>query len=365
MYDRILTTTVFVALLGACGNDAHGTAEAASRTPSATPSASAPEAPVSGINPRLLRRFRPLRADMADPARPRTQAMIDLGRTLYFDARLSAEEDVSCNSCHPLDRYGADGEVTSKGHHGARGARNSPSTFHAAGLVAQFWDGRSPDVEHQASGPMFNPKEMGSSPERVLATIGSMPAYVAMFNRAFPGGKALSMEHVGDAIGAFERGLVAPGRWDRYLAGDNTALTAVEVEGLRVFATSGCVSCHTGEFLGGTSFQTLGAVVPWPDQDDHGRGDITHKPEDDMMFRVPSLRDVTKTGPYFHDGSGKHLDDAIDMMATYQLGINLTEAQRASIAAWMGSLTGELPADYIRTPSLPESTSTTPAPETK
>jgi cytochrome c peroxidase len=354
-----------ITLLAACGSDkpsgdaAPGAVTTAPVAGEAT--AGARNAP---LNPRLMRRFKPLREDLSQPQRRRDDNLVALGRMLYFEARLSAGHDLSCNSCHPLDKYGADGKAKSPGHGEKLGSRNSPSTFHAAGLVAQFWDGREPDVERQAPGPMMNPVEMASSPERVIKTLGSMPEYVERFKKAFPGPNPITVENVGAAIGAFERGLVTPARWDDYLRGDKSALTADETEGLRVFTNVGCMTCHTGEFLGGTSFQAVGVAEPWPNTADRGRMTVTNATEDDMVFRVPSLRNVAMTGPYFHDGSAATLDEAIKMMGEYQLGIDLTAKERASIATWLSSLTGDLPTEYIKTPILPDSTPSTPLPET-
>ena len=313
------------------------------------------------FNPRLLRRFKPLRSELAAVKPP--QKLVDLGRMLYFDARLSANNEVSCNSCHPLDHYGSDGKRTSLGVGGHTGTRNAPSTYNAAGLIAQFWDGRAPDVERQAVGPIMNPIEMGSTPERVKRTLSSMPEYRERFTAAFPGTQdPVNATNAGIAIAAFERGLVTPSRWDRYLDGDHAALTAAEISGLRVFTNIGCMVCHTGEFLGGSSFQPVGAVEQWPNQQDRGRIAITNNPSDDMVFRVPSLRNVEMTAPYFHDGSATTLEQAVAMMARYQLGTELQPTQRAAIVSWLKSLTGVPPADYIKAPPLPPSTATTPGP---
>lgn len=355
---------VVIALLVGCGSDKSVELKDAPAPSVATAAPAEPSARRPSLNPRLMRRFKPLRDDLAQLQHPRGAKLVDLGRMLYFEKRLSAGHDLSCNSCHPLDHYGADGKAKSPGHNNKVGARNSPSTFHAAGLIAQFWDGREPDVERQAAAPMMNPVEMASSPQRVISTLASMPEYVERFRDAFGGNKSITMDNVSTAIGAFERGLLTPARWDRYLRGDKAALSAEETEGLRVFTDAGCVTCHTGEFLGGTSFQQIGVAEPWPDTTDHGRMTVTGSPQDDMVFRVPSLRNVAMTGPYFHDGSATTLDEAIDMMATYQLGMEMTPKERASIATWMQSLTGELPLDYIKEPALPASTPTTPLPDT-
>ncbi|MFT3696753.1 MAG: cytochrome c peroxidase [Kofleriaceae bacterium] len=303
------------------------------------------------INPRLLRRFRPLRTSFDEGER--TQAQIDLGRMLYFDARLSKNNDVSCNSCHPLDKYGADGQPRSKGTDGKLGKRNSPTVFHAAGQFASFWDGRAPDVEHQAMGPVTNPVEMAMTADEAVARLAAIPGYRKAFASAFPTSKDVTSEHIGIAIGAFERGLSTPARWDRYLQGDRKALTAEEVEGFKLFSDIGCVSCHTGELVGGSSFQKVGVIEPWPNQSDRGRYDLTHDKADDMRFKVPTLRNITHTAPYFHDGSVASLDVAVKTMARYQLGAEVSDTEVRLIVAWLDTLTGEVTQAYIAAPTLP------------
>ncbi|HEY4056015.1 MAG TPA: cytochrome c peroxidase [Kofleriaceae bacterium] len=338
-------------LLAACGKEAPPAPDAKAAKPAVEASDAHRQAP---LNPRILRRFRPLRSSFVRQDAPPSAALVDLGRMLYFEPRLSSDRRVSCNSCHGLDHYGVDGLRVSFGHDKKVGARNSPSTFNAAGLVAQFWDGREADVEHQVTGPLLNPVEMGETPERVVETLSSIPEYVERFQAAFPGrASPISVENVTIAIGAFERGLVTPAPWDRYLAGDTSALSSAQLEGLRVFTNVGCISCHTGELVGGSSFQLVGAVKPWPNTTDHGRMELTKNASDDMMFKVPSLRNVAMTAPYFHDGSAATLDEAIHMMGEYQLGVTLTDSERASVAAWLTSLTGTPDAAYVRAPTLP------------
>jgi cytochrome c peroxidase len=305
------------------------------------------------INPRVLQRFEPLRNDFYE-GKPATLAMVDLGRMLFYDERLSKTGTMSCNTCHPLDKYGTTTDVTPLGVNGKRVARNAPSVFNAAGQFAQFWDGRSKNVEEQAMMPLLNPLEMAATPNSVLSMLGSVDGYRPLFKAAFPrDAKPISLKNIGTAIGAFERGLTTPSRWDRFLRGNDTSLSDKEKEGLRLFTSVGCMVCHTGELVGGTMYEKLGAAVAWTDSNDHGRGDITHNPADDMMFKVPSLRNVTHTAPYFHDGSAKTLDEAVKLMATYQTGQPLTDAEIGLVVAFLNSLTGELPAKYIQPPVLP------------
>lgn len=329
--------------------------------------ATTPEPPApdrSEFNPRLLRRFRPLREHFADDSKPLNEALVTLGRMLYYDKRLSKNHDVSCNTCHQLTRYGVDGQPTSLGHRAQRGARNSPTVYNAAGYFALFWDGRAETVEEQAKEPITNPVEMAlPTTAQAETTIRSIPDYLPLFRAAFPNEPhPITFHNIATAIGAFERGLATPSRWDEYLRGNKSALTPEEVEGLRVFTNVGCMVCHTGEFLGGSMFEKAGAVEPWPNQTDKGRFAITKHNADAMMFKVPTLRNVAKTAPYFHDGSVAKLPEAVRVMGTHQLGIELTDEEVRSIVTWLEALTGEIPNEYIKRPSLPPSSPATPKP---
>jgi cytochrome c peroxidase len=321
-----------------------------------------PNAPSVDINPRLLRRFQPVRSQIETEDNPITQAKADLGRMLYFEPRLSKGQNTSCNTCHVLDRYGVDNLATSVGHRGQHGSRNSPTVYNAAGFFAQFWDGRAETVEEQATGPILNPVEMAlASPEQGVKVLTSMPEYREAFSKAFPGeAEPLTFGNAARAIGAFERRLTTPARWDDYLRGNQSALTVPELEGLKIFTNIGCMVCHTGEFVGGAMYQKVGIVEPWPDQRDQGRFAVTRQDTDRMMFKVPTLRNIAKTAPYFHDGSVATLDAAVRRMARYQLGLTLSDQEVAAIVTWLGALTGELPLAYIKPPTLPPSTPATP-----
>jgi cytochrome c peroxidase len=322
------------------------------------------QAPGSGqVNPRLLRRFEAI-APRGEAADQTARARVDLGRMLYFDVRLSKDQDVSCNTCHRLDRYGVDNEPTSIGHRSARGTRNAPTVYNASESFVQFWDGRAATIEEQALGPILNPAEMGMDVARVLRVLKSMPGYVRAFSDAFPSDKdPVTIANLQTVIGAFERGLVTPSRWDDYLNGNQQALSQAELSGLKSFTNLGCMVCHTGRLVGGSMYQKVGVVQPWPNQGDPGRYAITRNEADRMVFRVPTLRNVARTAPYFHDGSAKTLPDAIRMMGKYQLGLDLDEAEVTAIATWLDSLTGKLPTEYIQPPALPPSTSRTPKPD--
>lgn len=324
----------------------------------------APPKPTFNIN--MVAAFKPaLPKEFENKADPITEEKIALGRMLYFDKRLSKNQDLSCNSCHILEKYGVDGEKTSPGHKGQRGARNSPTVYNAAGHFVQFWDGRSPDVEDQATGPVLNPVEMALPDDAaVKKVLSSIPEYVAAFKKAFPEDKdPVSLKNAGRAMGAFERRLVTPSPWDKLLEGDEKALTDEQKEGFMTFLNSGCTACHMGTLVGGTSYQKVGSVQPWPNQADQGRFDETKNEADKMMFKSPSLRNVTETAPYFHDGSAATLEEAVKMMGKYQLGRDLSDADVKSIVAFLGALKGELPMEYIKEPELPKSTAKTPKPD--
>ncbi len=326
-------------IVGACSSDTRRPATAAD----------------GGIEPALLAGFAPLPATMASNDDPATREKVALGRMLYYDTRFSASGDVSCYVCHPLHDYGTSHRRTGVGHDGAIGGRNEPSVYNAAGHVAQFWDGRAPDVEAQALGPVLNPIEMGmASGDGVVTMIRGIPGYGDAFRAAFPGeAEPITFENFGRAIGAFERGLVTPSRWDDYLRGNHAALTAREQKGFETFARAGCGSCHTGAYVGGSVYRKAGLVRPWFSSGDEGRAAVTGDAADRQVFKVPSLRNVQETWPYFHDGSVQRLEDAVRVMGRYQLGMELSDEQVGDITAWLRSLTGPVPFDYINEPVLP------------
>lgn len=326
------------------------------------PTAAAANGAKAGIDKARLAIFAPLAGEVTASTGPASAAQVELGRMLYFEKRLSKNQDISCNSCHMLDKGGVDASPTSTGHKGQKGGRNAPTVLNAAAHLAQFWDGRAKDVEEQAKGPILNPIEMAMpNSEAVVAVLKSMPEYVAAFQAAFPGQQdAVTYDNLGKAIGAFERQLTTPGRWDAYLKGDDKALNDEEKAGLAAFLDTGCIACHNGAALGGASYQKLGAVKPWPDLKDLGRFDASKDEADRFKFKVPSLRNIAQTGPYFHDGSVKTLEDAVKLMASHQLGKDLDEAQVRSIVAWLKALTGEAPRELTAEPTLPPSSATTP-----
>lgn len=322
------------------------------------------QVPQGAVDPQIVELFKPLPKSFVNDANPLSEAKVTLGRMLFYDARLSKNHDVSCNSCHDLAGFGVDGKPVSDGHRGQKGGRNSPTAYNAGGHIAQFWDGRAATLEEQAKGPIMNPVEMAMpSEKRLLATMNSIPEYVALFKKAFPGEKRpVSYDNVGKAIAAFERGLVTPGRFDAFLAGNKTALSDREKRGLHKFYEYGCTTCHNGAAVGGASFQRLGLVTPFETKDD-GRFAVTKQEGDRRVFRVASLRNIDKTGPYLHDGSVKEVSDVVKLMARHQLGKEMPAADVDAVVAFLKALTGEIPADYIKKPQLPASTARTPKPD--
>jgi cytochrome c peroxidase len=292
--------------------------------------------------------FAPLPTQADNAQNPVTAEKIKLGKKLYFETKLSNANDISCNSCHGLNSYGVDNKQFSSGHKGQLGDRNSPSVYNSALHTSQFWDGRAKDVEEQALGPIMNPVEMAMGGETdVIGRLKADPEYPALFKAAFPKDTdPITFANVGKAIGAFERTLQTPSRFDDFLKGNDKALSAQEKKGLETFKSVGCATCHFGDTVGGKMFQKLGLVKPYPTTDP-GRFKVTNNEFEKYFFKVPSLRNVEKTAPYFHDGSIKTLDQAVKTMAEYQLGKTLTDEQTADIVAFLKSLTGTLPAEFV------------------
>lgn len=288
------------------------------------------------------------------PKTPQQEAKIELGKMLWFDPRLSLSGKVSCNTCHDLSTNGADTKPLSIGYAGRKGTVNSPTVFNAEKQIAQFWDGRAKTLAEQATGPITNPLERAMTPELAEGVIRSIPGYRPYFEKAF-GSKNPTFSEIAEALAAFETTLTTPNApFERYLKGDKNALTQQQIDGLKLFRRSGCIRCHSGNLLGGTSFQKVGSVRPYvTDNSSKGRMDVSGKPWDEMMFKVPTLLNVERTAPYFHDGAVKTLPDAVKKMADIQLDMNLSEKQVEEIVAFLESLNGELP--KIEKPTLPPS----------
>jgi cytochrome c peroxidase len=274
-----------------------------------------------------------------------TPALVSLGKELYFEKRLSKNGTQSCNTCHAVDggRAGVDNEPTSPGAFGKRGDRNSPTVFNAALHMAQFWDGRAPDLKEQAKGPILNPVEMAMSSEpEVLERLKGDKNYPAQFKTAFAGeSDPVNYENVAKAIAAFERTLITRDRLDDFLKGQDDALTTAELRGLETFLKAGCTTCHNGPLLGGNTYQKSGLLKPYVNQGDLGRAAVTKDDDDKFKFKVPSLRNIAVTHPYFHDGKVSSLHEAVRQMAAMQLGMELTKEQEADLVAFLKALTGK------------------------
>lgn len=288
-------------------------------------------------------------------------AMVELGKKLFFDPRLSRSGFISCNSCHNLSMGGTDNIKTSIGHNWQRGPINSPTVLNSSMNVAQFWDGRAKDLQEQAGGPIANPGEMAFTHELAIDVLASIPAYRQEFQHVF-GQDKLTIEQVTRAIAAFEEVLVTPdSRFDQWLKGKKSALTKDELAGHQLFKTSGCIACHHGPAVGGNSFQKMGIVEPYKTaMTTQGRAAVTGKDADRFNFKVPTLRNVELTYPYFHDGEAATLAQAVDVMGRLQLGRTFTPDENAKLVAFLKTLTGKQP--HIVLPILPPSSDTTPRP---
>ncbi len=278
----------------------------------------------------------------ADEAHPVTEDLVKLGKELYFEKAISLDKTVSCNTCHPLDNFGADNKALSEGVGGRKGSRNSPSTYNAALHLAQFWDGRAKDVESQVEGPLLNPNEMAMpSKKAVVQRLKQRPKYMTLFAQAYPHNAQITYDKIAQAIGAFERSLMTPSRLDDYLEGDLSSLSIQEKQGLKKMLDFGCIPCHSGSTMGGAMYQKFGLFDEYQrftksENHDAGKMLVTELPGDKDVFKVPSLRNVTQTAPYFHDGSVEKLEDAVQIMANLQLGRTLSDQDIKDIVAFLG-----------------------------
>lgn len=278
---------------------------------------------------------------------PLDPGRVALGRRLFHDPRLSRDNRIACASCHHVDEGGADNRVHSLGVGGAEGEINSPSVLNARYNFRQFWDGRAGSLEDQVNGPLTNPVEMASSWQEVLPKLREDRELAGEFNRVF--GRGISAEHIRIAISDYERSLAHPSRFDRWLRGNEAVLNPDEKAGYRVFKARGCVACHQGVNLGGNLYQRFGVMADYfadrpTTHADLGRFNVTGRAEDKFVFKVPSLRNVALTAPYFHDGSAKTLEEAIRTMGRYQLGLDLSSEDVVLIAGFLRTLNGEAPA---------------------
>lgn len=285
-----------------------------------------PLPPVTGLDPRV----------------------VELGRDLFHERLLSRDKRISCASCHDLAHGGADHVAHSIGVGGEVGIINTPTVLNSVFNFRQFWNGRAATLEEQVDGPMTSTVEMGARWSDVVARLDASPGYAARFHALYPDG--VTRLSVTNALATFERSLVTPSRFDRYLLGDAHAITEREREGYRIFKSYGCASCHQGVNAGGNMYQHFGVMADYFADRGHvtaadlGRFAVTHDPADRYVFKVPSLRNVALTAPYFHDGTAVTLAEAVNEMGHYQLGRTLTPAEVELLVAFLGSLTGEVPA---------------------
>lgn len=294
------------------------------------------------------RSFHP--SPIAEPISPIPRSLpldakkVALGKRLFHDTRLSRDNKLACASCHDLAKGGADGQTRSIGAGGQRADRNAPTVFNSVFNFRQFWDGRAAGLEDQIDGPLENPKEMASSWPEVMTKLDSDEDYQAAFRGLYGG---MDPRHVRNAIAEFERSLLTPGsRFDRYLEGDRQALTREELRGYQLFKSYGCIACHQGVNVGGNLYERLGALHPYPGQGvkdtaaDAGRMAITGDHADMLVFKVPGLRNVARTAPYFHDGSVPTLEQAVVLMGRYQLGVAIPADDVALIVKFLHTLNG-------------------------
>ncbi|MEJ2621625.1 MAG: cytochrome-c peroxidase [Candidatus Thiodiazotropha sp.] len=288
--------------------------------------------------------------------------LVELGKKLYFDPRLSKSGFISCNSCHNLSMGGTDNLKTSIGHNWQQGPINAPTVLNSSLNLAQFWDGRAADLKAQAGGPIANPGEMAASHTLAVEVLESIPQYVMEFKNVF-GVDKITIDEVTEAIAEFEKTLVTPNSdFDKWLLGDKSALNSQELKGYKLFKESGCTSCHNGEAVGGNSFQKMGLVEAYKtDNKAEGLSAVTGKDADRFKFKVPTLRNVEMTYPYFHDGEAETLTEAVDVMGRLQLGRKFTDAENRQVVAFLKTLTGDQPSFLM--PILPPSTDSTPAPK--
>jgi cytochrome c peroxidase len=296
------------------------------------------------------------------PVKEINLAQVELGRKLYFDRRLSKSGFLACNSCHNLSMGGTDNIKTSIGHNWQQGPINAPTVLNSSMNFVQFWDGRAADLKEQAGGPIASQMEMAFTHTLVIDVLVSIPQYVIEFKQVF-GTDSINIDHVTQAIAEFEKTLVTPNsRFDQWLLGNGDALADDEVAGYQIFKQSGCIICHNGAAVGGSSFQKMGVIEPYKTEcPSEGLCAVTGNDSDRFKFKVPTLRNVELTYPYFHDGEAETLTEAVDVMGRLQLGKEFTQDENAMIVAFLKTLTGDQPSFPF--PILPPSTDKTPQPK--
>jgi cytochrome c peroxidase len=304
--------------------------------------------------------FGPLPQAMPSEQNPITPAKVKLGKILYYESRISIDGTVSCAKCHPISLYAVDGLKKSLGNNCKENPRNDPTLFNAASQLSEHWIGNRTSVEDQAKQALVGPPSFGMpSYESVEKILKGMKGYMALFQDAFPGEKdPVNVDNFAKAIGAFERTLVTPAPFDDFMKGNTGALAEQQKRGLKTFLDTGCMTCHFSPYMGGQLYQKFGVFEPYwnytkSEKIDEGRFVVTKNEADKYVFKVPVLRNVAMTRPYFHDGSIDKLEHAIWIMAKVQLGKDLSKQQADEIAAFFTSLTGRIPDDAITLPILP------------
>ncbi len=311
-------------------------------------------------------RFKPLPQDMATTELPVTPERVALGRMLFFDPRISVDGTSSCAKCHQAALYGTDGLAKSVGVRNQTVPRNAPTVLNAALNVKEHWDGVFATVEEQAKVSLLSPAFGNPDFATAVARVQAITGYTELFQKAFPGEQEpVTADNWGKAIGAFERTLVSPSRFDDYLRGKSDSLSAAERKGLRTFTDTGCADCHNGAGIGGRTFRKFGESADyWTEtgskEIDKGRFGVTKNSDDLHKFKVPSLRNVAMTPPYFHDGSVADLSKAVLIMGKLQLNTDLSDREVGEIVAFLKSLTGKLPETFERAPVLPSGAFTPP-----
>lgn len=311
--------------------------------------------------------FKPVPASYKDiPGNKASEEQIALGAMLFHEPRLSGSHAISCAACHNIGLGGGDDASTSVGHNFQQGGRNAPTVLNAAFNFAQFWDGRAKDLFEQAGGPMVNPIEMNSPKDHIVEQLKSIPGYADVFAKAFPGqADPITLPNVQTAIAAFETTLITPNApFDQFLGGKADALTADQKAGLKLFMDKGCAACHNGVNMGGGMYAKFGVAADpgekYRPAADKGRSVVTKQASDDYSFKVPTLRNVTLTAPYFHTGSVWDLKEAVQVMGKAQLGQDLTPDEVNKINAFLGALQGDQP--RVQVPILPPSGAQTSRP---
>ncbi|MDA8082513.1 MAG: c-type cytochrome [Nitrospiraceae bacterium] len=302
----------------------------------------------------------PLPASMPADQNPITPEKIKLGKMLYYEPRISVDGAVSCSKCHPVALYGADGLKKSVGHNCKGNPRNDPSVFNAASQISEHWIGNRTSVEDQAKQALIGPPAFGMpSYEAVEKILRSYKEYETLFKAAFPSDKEpVTADNFAKAVGAFERTMITPAPFDAFLSGTKDAMTVQQKRGLGTFIDQGCVGCHFSPYVGGQMYQKFGMFEPYQkytksDKVDEGRYAVTKNESDRFVFKVPVLRNVAMTPPYFHDGSVDRLEDAVRIMGKIQLGRDLTKEQVQDIVSFLHALTGKIPEEVSTVPVLP------------